>query len=146
MRLLSFQSWLEYFVCIIVNLLFVLLLEKSQLKAIFLSSLILFYLLALLPTQCRGRRCKFNARTLSFPHSCLILTAHVVFHQPRLLTCSPYLFSCLRPLFNSFPCIQDCLRVLKKVCGKYKIPDPIDYVVTRWSQEPFSKMSFSYIP
>mmetsp|Transcript_42724 Transcript_42724/g.103052 ORF Transcript_42724/g.103052 Transcript_42724/m.103052 type:complete len:1054 (+) Transcript_42724:43-3204(+) len=42
--------------------------------------------------------------------------------------------------------VDDCLRVLKKVCGKYTIPAPIDYVVTRWSQEPFSKMSFSYIP
>jgi len=42
--------------------------------------------------------------------------------------------------------VQDCLDVLKKICGKEQVPDPIDYCVTRWGEEEYSRMSFTYIP
>lgn len=41
--------------------------------------------------------------------------------------------------------VGDCLEVLKRSCGK-EVPDPVDYCVTRWGKEQFSKMSFTYIP
>eukprot|EP00980_Cylindrotheca_fusiformis_P023854 scaffold11069_cov117-Cylindrotheca_fusiformis.AAC.1 len=41
--------------------------------------------------------------------------------------------------------VQDCLDVLKKISGK-EVPNPIDYCVTRWGQEKYSRMAFTYIP
>ncbi|CAJ1960092.1 unnamed protein product [Cylindrotheca closterium] len=42
--------------------------------------------------------------------------------------------------------VQDCLDVLKKICGIEQVPDPIDCCVTRWGEEEYSRMSFTYIP
>jgi hypothetical protein len=41
--------------------------------------------------------------------------------------------------------IEDCLDVLKKICGR-EIPAPVDYCITRWGQEQYSRMAFTYIP
>ena len=41
--------------------------------------------------------------------------------------------------------ISDCLDVLKKICGR-EIPAPVDYCITRWGQEQYSRMAFTYIP
>jgi hypothetical protein len=41
--------------------------------------------------------------------------------------------------------VEDCLDVLKKICGR-DIPDPVDYCVTRWGKEQYSRMAFTYIP
>jgi hypothetical protein len=41
--------------------------------------------------------------------------------------------------------VQDCLKVLQKMCGR--VPPPVlDYTVTRWGQEQYSRMAFTYIP
>ena len=40
--------------------------------------------------------------------------------------------------------VEDCLSTLKRICGHY-LP-PLDYQVTRWGHEHFSRMSFTYIP
>ena len=42
--------------------------------------------------------------------------------------------------------ISDCLEVLKKICGRREIPAPIDYCITRWGKEEYSRMAFTYIP
>ena len=42
--------------------------------------------------------------------------------------------------------VEDCLRVLRKMCGLRHVPPPVDYRVTRWGKEPYSRMSFTYIP
>ena len=42
--------------------------------------------------------------------------------------------------------ISDCLEVLKKICGLRQIPAPIDYCMTRWGKEEYSRMAFTYIP
>ena len=42
--------------------------------------------------------------------------------------------------------ISDCLNVLKKLCGRRELPSPTDYCITRWGQEQYSKMAFTYIP
>lgn len=41
--------------------------------------------------------------------------------------------------------VKDCLKVLKSICG-CKVPPPLDYSVTRWGHDPYSGMSFSYVP
>jgi monoamine oxidase len=41
--------------------------------------------------------------------------------------------------------VEDCVKVLKRSCGK-DIPCPVDYCVTRWGEEKYSRMSFTYIP
>jgi monoamine oxidase len=41
--------------------------------------------------------------------------------------------------------VQDCLSVLKTICGR-QIPTPSDYFVTRWGKEEYSRMAFTYIP
>ena len=42
--------------------------------------------------------------------------------------------------------VSDCLEVLKKICGLREIPAPIDYCITRWGKEEYSRMAFTYIP
>eukprot|EP00957_Ditylum_brightwellii_P091010 6929162-Ditylum_brightwellii.AAC.1 len=42
--------------------------------------------------------------------------------------------------------VRECLDVLRKICGKKDIPKPVDYVVTRWGKEKFSRGAFSYVP
>lgn len=41
--------------------------------------------------------------------------------------------------------VADCMEVLKIICGR-DIPNPLDYAVTRWGHEQYSRMSFSYVP
>jgi monoamine oxidase len=42
--------------------------------------------------------------------------------------------------------VEDCMKVLQKLCGRRTIPRPLDYCVTRWGKDPRSRMAFSYIP
>ena len=42
--------------------------------------------------------------------------------------------------------VADCMEVLRIICGKRDIPKPLDYAVTRWGHERYSRMSFSYVP
>jgi len=43
--------------------------------------------------------------------------------------------------------VRDCLEVLKKICGgSREIPSPVDYCITRWGKEEFSRMAFTCIP
>lgn len=42
--------------------------------------------------------------------------------------------------------VSDCLRVLGRICSVKRVPDPLDYHITRWGKEQFSRMAFTYIP
>ncbi len=42
--------------------------------------------------------------------------------------------------------VEECLNVMKRVCGKSKIPPPTDYYVTRWGLDKFARGSFTYCP
>lgn len=42
--------------------------------------------------------------------------------------------------------VSDCLRVLGRICSVRRVPDPLDYHITRWGKEMFSGMAFTYIP
>jgi [histone H3]-N6,N6-dimethyl-L-lysine4 FAD-dependent demethylase len=39
--------------------------------------------------------------------------------------------------------VHECLAHVSKICGT--VPDLVDYHITRWGLEPFSRMSFSYL-
>lgn len=41
--------------------------------------------------------------------------------------------------------VKECMTVLRKV-SKTAPPAPLDYIITRWGQDSYSKMSFSYVP
>lgn len=42
--------------------------------------------------------------------------------------------------------VDDCLIVLKKICGRRTLPPIVDYHVTRWGKEQYSRMAFTYVP
>lgn len=43
--------------------------------------------------------------------------------------------------------VDDCMSVLRELYGKRDaVPDPLDYLVTRWGHEQFSRMAFTYVP
>ena len=42
--------------------------------------------------------------------------------------------------------VRDCLDVLRRIVGVDTPPQPVDYCVTRWGKEQYSRMSFTYIP
>lgn len=42
--------------------------------------------------------------------------------------------------------VEDCMIVLQKLCGRRKLPRPLDYCVTRWGKDPQSRMAFTYVP
>ncbi|VEU34069.1 unnamed protein product [Pseudo-nitzschia multistriata] len=46
--------------------------------------------------------------------------------------------------------VEDCLEVLKKMCvgsrAERQIPPPVDYCVTRWGKEEYSRMAFTCVP
>lgn len=48
--------------------------------------------------------------------------------------------------FSDKRIVSDCCEILAKCCGLKSIPSPIDYVVTRWKTDPFSRGSFAFIP
>ncbi len=42
--------------------------------------------------------------------------------------------------------VGECLDIIQRVCGKSKVPPPIDYFVTRWGMDRFARGSFMYCP
>lgn len=91
-------------------------------------------------------------------NSYLILNAHCFSDKPILI----FLFGGSRAkeieAWTDADIVEDCMSVLKRICGSNNlrtgaggghqkvIPDPIDYRVTRWGNEQYSRMAFSYVP
>jgi monoamine oxidase len=46
---------------------------------------------------------------------------------------------------NDMEIIQEAMRVLRTIYGK-NIPNPINYLITRWQSDPFSRGSYSCLP
>lgn len=43
--------------------------------------------------------------------------------------------------------VEDCMSVLRALYGQRDVvPEPLDYLVTRWGHEQFSRMAFTYVP
>lgn len=41
--------------------------------------------------------------------------------------------------------VTRCMDLLKSLFPTEKVPEPLDSIVTRWGQEPFSKMAYSFV-
>ena len=78
-------------------------------------------------------------------HSYLVLNAMAYTGKPILVFMYGGAFAADLESWTDAEIVDDCLSVLKKICGK-EVPAPIDYCVTRWGQEQFSKMAFTHIP
>ena len=78
-------------------------------------------------------------------HSYLVLNAAKYTGKPILIFMYGGSFASDLESWTDSDIVNDCLAVLKKICGK-EVPAPIDYCVTRWGQEKFSRMAFTYIP
>ena len=102
-----------------------------------------------------------NKCALSFPHvfwqesdfmglaepdrSFLVLNVHAYTGQPVLA----FLFGGAQAReiedWTDQSIVAECLLVLRRITGRH-IPEPVDYCVTRWGREQFSKMAFTYVP
>ncbi|WP_353258621.1 flavin monoamine oxidase family protein [Prochlorothrix hollandica] len=65
--------------------------------------------------------------------------------QPLLLAFSTGQFGQALETWDDETIVADALTVLRRIHGS-KIPDPVDYQITRWAQDPFSLGSYSYNP
>lgn len=78
-------------------------------------------------------------------HAYLVLNAVKYTGKPILIFMYGGSFAKEIEAWTDAAIVEDCLRVLKRICGK-EIPFPLDYCVTRWGEEEFSRMAFTYIP
>jgi monoamine oxidase len=78
-------------------------------------------------------------------HSYLVLNGMAYTGKPILVFMYGGAFAAELESWIDSDIVDDCLAVLKKICGK-DVPAPIDYCVTRWGKEQYSKMAFTYIP
>ena len=78
-------------------------------------------------------------------HSYLILNGAMYTGNPVLLFMFGGSFAFEIEDWTDEEIVDDCLRVLKSICSDH-IPDPVDYHVTRWGHEEYSRMAFTYIP
>ena len=79
-------------------------------------------------------------------NSYLVLNIHRITGKPCLVFMYGGDFAETIESWDDREIVQDCLRVLGRICSVRRVPDPLDYHVTRWGKEMFSAMSFSYIP
>lgn len=79
-------------------------------------------------------------------HSYLVLNVHKYTKQPILIFMYGGSFAATVEDWDDGEIVDDCLRVLGRICSVKRVPDPLDYHATRWGQEMHSGMSFTYIP
>ena len=86
----------------------------------------------------------------SYPSSYLVLNAHAYTGKPVLIFLFGGDFAKDMEELSDWEVVQDCLEQLRTmVCsrdGLRDIPAPIDYHVTRWGHEQYSRMAFTYVP
>lgn len=78
-------------------------------------------------------------------HSYLVLNGSCYTGKPVLIFMYGGAFAAEIESWTDHEIIQDCLSVLKTICGR-QIPTPSDYFCTRWGKEEYSRMAFTYIP
>ena len=78
-------------------------------------------------------------------HSYLVLNVAAYTGQPILMFMFGGNYSKEIEDWSDTDIVSDCLNVIKKICGRQP-PAPLDYQVTRWGYEQFSRMAFTYIP
>jgi len=78
-------------------------------------------------------------------HSYLVLNATKYTGNPILIFMYGGSFAKELESWTDTAILEDCLGVLKRICGK-DVPAPVDYCITRWGKEQYSRMAFTYIP
>lgn len=78
-------------------------------------------------------------------HSYLVLNAMKYTQKPILIFMYGGAFANEVETWTDSEIVDDCLEVLKRICGK-EVPPPVDYCITRWGHELYSRMAFTYIP
>lgn len=68
-----------------------------------------------------------------------------VSQQPILLAFNVATFGTEIEKFSDDEIVSKAMEVLTKIYGEH-IPQPDDYVITRWAQDPYSFGSYSYLP
>ena len=79
-------------------------------------------------------------------HSYLILNASKYTGKPVLLFLYGGAFAKEIEEWTDHDVVNDCLAILRRICGRECVTTPIDYHVTRWGKDPYSRMSFTYVP
>jgi hypothetical protein len=78
-------------------------------------------------------------------YSYLILNTVSYTHKPILIFMYGGAFASKIEDWTDAEIVEDCMGVLRRATHK-DIPDPVDYCVTRWGKEQYSRMAFTYIP
>jgi Flavin containing amine oxidoreductase len=79
-------------------------------------------------------------------HSYLVLNSAKYTGRPVLLFMYGGSFAKEMEGWTYATVVEDCLSVLRRMCGRDSVTPPLDYHVTRWGQDPFARMSFTYVP
>ena len=79
-------------------------------------------------------------------HSYLVLNAAKYTGKPVLLFMYGGSFAKEMEDWTDAAVVEDCLSVLRRMCGRDSVTPPLDYHVTRWGREPYARMSFTYVP
>jgi Flavin containing amine oxidoreductase/NAD(P)-binding Rossmann-like domain len=79
-------------------------------------------------------------------HSYLVLNAAKYTGKPVLLFMYGGAFAAEMEHWTDSDVVEDCLAVLRRMCGRELVSTPLDYHVTRWGKETYSRMSFTYVP
>jgi Flavin containing amine oxidoreductase len=79
-------------------------------------------------------------------HSYLVLNAAKYTSKPVLLFMYGGSFAKEMEEWTDMEVVEDCLAILRRICGRECVTAPLDYHVTRWGKEPYSRMSFTYVP
>jgi monoamine oxidase len=79
-------------------------------------------------------------------HSYLVLNAAKYTTKPVLLFMYGGSFAKEMEDWTDAAVVEDCLLVLRRMCGRDSVTPPLDYHVTRWGQDPYARMSFTYVP
>ena len=88
----------------------------------------------------------FLGLALSETRSYLVLNAAKVTGRPVLLFMYGGAFAREIEDWTDAEIVADCMAVLRRICGSTVVRPPIDYQVTRWGREQYSRMSFTYVP
>lgn len=79
-------------------------------------------------------------------HSYLVLNTAKYTGKPVLLFMYGGSFAAEVEGWTDTEIIEDCLAVLRRICGRGLVTPPIDYHISRWGMETFSRMSFTFVP
>jgi len=76
----------------------------------------------------------------------LILNGHVITSHPILIFMFGGASAYEVEKKTDEDIMKECMQVLRTICHNRTPPEPMDHVITRWGHDPYSRMSFSFVP